>query len=99
MNSINNKFRNVSLKNRLDSGDIAFLKKDKNVELLERKWAEIHMDYRNLYQDLSPEDLSYMPGEFDSIPERIAKRTFRNTQTVKEEILNWGPSLHSKYSY
>ena len=56
---------------------------------LEEKWLDIEESYRRKYPNLTAEDLKYKEGEFDTLPERIAKRTNRNNDQVRKEIRDW----------
>ncbi|MGC1630662.1 MAG: hypothetical protein WA749_00980 [Gelidibacter sp.] len=58
----------------------------------EKKWKDIHHDYRRRYPDITDEDVDYNEGEFDNMTDRIAKRTNRSRNLVNDEIDNWGYS-------
>lgn len=91
----NKSFSNSSNWNSgLSTESLRSLTKTKAPQDLERKWGEIHTEYRRRYPELLHEDLHYRPGGFNSMTERIAKRTFRNTDDVLQEIIHWRPSLY-----
>src|SRR5690554_6612134 len=53
------------------------------------QWPDIESDYRDRYPSLTEEDVDYSDGDFDSMSDRIAKRTNRNYQDVQNEIRTW----------
>ena len=55
-------------------------------------WKDIETDYRKRYPNITDEDVHYKSGEFDSMTDRIAKRTNRNRQDVNNEIKDWQSS-------
>ena len=58
----------------------------------ESRWKDIKSDYRKRYPSITDEDVSYRTGEFDSMTDKIAKRTNRNYEDVNNEIRNWDSS-------
>lgn len=56
---------------------------------IESRWQDIESDYRKRYDNLTDEDVNYRDGDFDSMTNRIAKRTNRNQNDVNDEIQNW----------
>lgn len=56
------------------------------------QWPDIESDYRKRYPSLTEDDVDYSDGDFDSMSDRIAKRTNRNYQDVQNEIRNWTSS-------
>jgi len=56
---------------------------------IESRWHDIESDYRRRYPNLTQDDVNYRQGEFDNMTDRIAKRTNRNRQQVRDEIENW----------
>lgn len=66
---------------------------------MDHKWGDIQNEYRIHYPELANEDLSYFPGKFDELTQRIAKKTLRSHQEVKEELEHWTPSLYKRYDH
>ena len=56
---------------------------------LETKWNDIAISYREKYPTLTEDDVDYRVGEFDSMTDRIAKRTNRRREDVLDEIRDW----------
>ena len=56
---------------------------------LETKWNNIAPSYRERYPTLTEQDVNYREGEFDSMTDRIAKRTNRRREDVLAEIRDW----------
>lgn len=62
---------------------------------VESHWNDIKSDYRQRYPDVTDEDVNYKSGEFDNLTDRIAKRTNRNLEDVKNEIRDWDSSTEN----
>ncbi|MFB9053845.1 hypothetical protein ACFFVB_12230 [Formosa undariae] len=56
---------------------------------LQKKWNEIQKEYRKQYPSLTSEDVDYRSGEFNSMTDRLAKRTNRSRKDVQKEINDW----------
>ncbi|MDN3724145.1 hypothetical protein QRD02_07105 [Aequorivita sp. SDUM287046] len=56
---------------------------------LETKWNDIAPSYRKMYPSITEQDVDYREGEFDSMTDRIAKRTNRRREDVLSEIRDW----------
>lgn len=56
---------------------------------LEKKWQDIETSYRRRYPNLKEDDISYREGEFDDMTQRIAEKTNRSRDQVREEIMEW----------
>ncbi len=61
----------------------------KSLRDVELRWQEIESSYRNYYPNLTDEDLEYREGTFDTVMDRIAKRTNKSVQEVNDEIWEW----------
>jgi len=58
-------------------------------EDLEGRWYEIEDEYRNLYPDITDEDIRVEPGRFDRTLDRIGRRRGLTTREIRSEIENW----------
>ncbi|WP_051285039.1 hypothetical protein [Aequorivita capsosiphonis] len=56
---------------------------------LENKWNNIKTSYREKYPNLTEEDVNYREGEFDDMTQRVAQRTNRDREQVRNEIRDW----------
>lgn len=56
---------------------------------LESCWNEIESKYRRRHPNVTDEDVDYGSGEFETMTNRIAKRTNRSRDQINEEIGNW----------
>lgn len=56
---------------------------------VESRWNDIESDYRRRYPNITDDDVNYRQGEFDTMTDRIAKRTNRSREAVNDEIRNW----------
>ena len=61
----------------------------RNDSELETKWINIAPSYRQRYPSLTEQDVDYREGEFDSMTDRIAKRTNRRREDILSEIRDW----------
>lgn len=73
--------------NRENNGSDSDLNKD-----IENQWHRIESDYRRRYPNVTDDDVNYSSGEFDTMSERLAKRTNKNRDQVHDEIRNWNQS-------
>lgn len=62
---------------------------DSSTRDIEMRWLEIERDFKSHYPELSDEDLKYHEGEFNTMIERIGKRTNKNPQEVRDKIWEW----------
>lgn len=62
---------------------------DSSTRDIEMRWQEIEKDFKSHYPELSEEDLKYREGEFNEMIERIAKRTNKSSQEVRDKIWEW----------
>lgn len=62
---------------------------DSSTRDIEMRWQEIEKDFKSHYPELSEEDLKYREGEFNQMIERIAKRTNKSSQEVRDKIWEW----------
>ena len=60
-----------------------------NLDDLQKKWNEIQTEYRKQYPSLTSEDVDYRSGEFNSMTDRVAKRTNRSREEIRNEINDW----------
>ena len=60
-----------------------------NINDLQKKWNEIQKEYRKQYPSLTSEDVDYRTGEFGKMTERLAKRTNRSPEDIRNEINDW----------
>jgi hypothetical protein len=65
-----------------------FLKED-IYTALEEKWYGISKEYGNRYTSLTDEDLSYEPGRFGDMLDRIGDRRGKTRMEIREEIERW----------
>ena len=56
---------------------------------LEGRWSNIQADYRKKYPELQDEDVNNLDKDFQSMVDRIARRTQRSRQDVEDDIRNW----------
>lgn len=63
-------------------------KREQNSDL-ESQWNTIEKYYRRRHPNVTDEDVNYRSGEFESMTDRIAKRTNRSRDQVTDEIRNW----------
>ncbi|QDO94474.1 hypothetical protein FNB79_11030 [Formosa sediminum] len=60
-----------------------------NLSDLQKKWNAIQEEYRNQYPEVTAEDVDFQTDEFDALTTRLAKRTNKSTEAVKQEIKDW----------
>lgn len=63
---------------------------------LENKWDNIKTSYRQKYPNLTEEDVQFREGEFDDMTQRVAERTNRNRDEVRNEIQNWDDNVYEE---
>ncbi|WP_339697876.1 general stress protein CsbD [uncultured Marixanthomonas sp.] len=63
---------------------------------LENKWDNIKTSYRQKYPNLTEEDVQFREGEFDDMTQRVAERTNRNRDEVRNEIQNWDDNAYEE---
>jgi len=98
METKHNSSNDATWDNGLSEESIRLLNKESQTHNnLDAKWGEIQSEYRQRYPELMNEDLSYEPDQFDILAKRIAKKTLRTPEEVREEIQNWNPSLYTRY--
>jgi len=56
---------------------------------LEGRWSNIQADYRKKYPELEDDDVNLVNNDFDAMVNRIARRTDRSHQDVKDDIKGW----------
>lgn len=64
-------------------------RKQNTDQQMERRWENIRNQYRDRYPELNEDDVNYREGEFDTMTDRIAKRTNRSREQVQNEIRDW----------